>query len=297
MRPETGAGVADVDLSGRTVLVTGATSGIGRETALALGRLGATVLAHGRDVAAGEAVVEELGDGDHAFRAADFADLGAVAGLADWAAERDPDVVVNNAGGYFREARLTDAGAEYTFQVNHLAPFLLTERLRGGLPADGRVVVVASEAHRGGSLEFDRLRTVDDYSGWRAYSRSKLANVLYARALAERLPEEGPVVNALHPGVVPGSGFVRHLPGPIRTLAGLAGGLAAVPFVGVESPAEAAETSVYLAATPDLGVSGAYFDDCRERQPSGAARDDRTAERLWETSRSLLDRNGYTVGG
>jgi NAD(P)-dependent dehydrogenase (short-subunit alcohol dehydrogenase family) len=290
VRPEDGAGVADVDLSDRTVLVTGATSGIGRETALALGRLGATVLVHGRDEAAGATLVDELGPGDHAFRAADFADLSAVAGLADWARERDPDVLVNNAGGYFREGSLTGADVEYTFQVNHLAGFLLTERLRPALPADGRVVNVASEAHRGGSLDLSALRSVEDYSGWRAYSRSKLANVLHARALADRL--DGPTANALHPGVVPGSGFTRHLPGPVRALASAAGGLAALPFSGVESPAEAAETSVYLAAAPDVSVSGAYFDDCREREPSRAARDDRSAERLWEWSVEALDRTG-----
>ncbi len=271
--------------------MTGATSGIGRATALALGRLGATVLVHGRDRESGQAVVEELGDGGHGFRRADFADLTAVEGLAEWARERDPDVLVNNAGGYFRAARLTDAGVEYTFAVNHLAPFLLTERLRPVLPDDGRVVNVASEAHRGASLGFEALRSVDDYSGWRAYRRSKLANVLHARALADRL--DGPTANALHPGVVPGSGFVRNLPAPVRGIVSLAGGLAGVPFVGVDSPTEAAQTSVYLAAAPGLRTTGAYFDDCAERTPSAAARDDRTADRLWTWSAETLDRNGH----
>ena len=291
MQPEHGAGVEDVDLSDRTVLVTGATSGIGRETALALGRLGATVLVHGRNRDAGRAVVDELGDGGHAFRRADFADLDAVEGLAEWARERDPAVLVNNAGGYFREGRLTDAGVEYTFHVNHLAPFLLTERLRPALPDDGRVVNVSSEAHRGASLEFEALRSVDGYSGWRAYGRSKLANALHVRALADQL--DGPTANALHPGVVPGSGFVRNLPAPVRSVVSLAGGLASVPFVGVDSAAEAAQTSVYLAATPGLATTGGYFDDCAERAPSTAARDDRTAERLWTWSAETLDRNGH----
>jgi hypothetical protein len=295
MRPEAGAGVADVDLSGRTVLVTGATSGIGRETALALGRLGAEVLVHGRNREAGAEVVRELdaSAGSGAFHAADLADLDAVERLAEWASGYGPDVVVDNAGGYFREGRLTDAGVEYTFAVNHLAGFLLTERLRPDLPDDGRIVIVSSEAHRGGSLDLDALRSVDRYSSWGAYSRSKLANVLHARGLAERIPEGGPTANALHPGVVPGSGFVRHLPAPLRALAGLAGGLAAVPFVDVESPAEAAETSVYLAAAPDVTATGAYFDDCRERRPAAAARDDRAAERLWEWSEETLHRNGH----
>lgn len=295
MRPEDGAGVADADLSDRTVLVTGSTSGIGRETALALGRLGAEVLVHGRDRESGEAVVAELdaSAGSGAFHAADLADLDAVEGLAEWAAGHDPDVLVNNAGGFFREGRLTDAGVEYTVAVNHLAGFLLTERLRPELPDSGRIVVVSSEAHRGGSIDFHSLRSVDHYSAWGAYSRSKLANVLHAKGLAERLPEDGPTANALHPGVVPGSGFVRHLPAPLRALAGLAGGLASVPFVGVESPAEAAETSVYLAAAPGVDATGAYFDDCRERQPAAAARNDRAVEKLWAWSEETLGRNGH----
>ena len=287
--------MADVDLSGRTVLVTGSTSGVGRETALALGRLGATVLVHGRDEAAGNRVVDRLGEtaGEGAFRRADFADLDAVEGLAEWASTHDPDVVVNNAGGLFRDPRLTDAGVEYTAHVNHLAPFLLTERLRDVLPADGRVVNVASEAHRAGSLDVDRLRDTDGYSSWAAYCRSKLANVLHARELARRLPDDGPTANALHPGVVPGSGFARHLPGPLPALVRAAGSLSALPFGGVDSPADAAQTSVYLAAAPDVAATGAYFDDCRERDPSAAARDDRAAERLWTWSEETLDRNGH----
>lgn len=295
MRPEDGAGVAAVDLSDRTVLVTGATSGIGRETALALGRLGAEVLVHGRNREAGEEVAGALDSsaGSGTFHAADLADLDAVERLAEWAAEYDPDILVNNAGGFFREARLTDAGVEYTFAVNHLAHFLLTERLRPALPDDGRIVIVSSEAHRGGSLDLQSLRSVDSYSSWGAYARSKLANILHAKGLAERLPEDGPTANALHPGVVPGSGFVRHLPAPLRALAGLADGLASVPFVGVESPAEAAETSVFLAAAPGVDTTGAYFDDCRERPPAAAARNDRAVERLWEWSEEALHRNGH----
>jgi hypothetical protein len=287
-RAEVGAGVADVDMSGRTVLVTGATSGIGRETALALGRLGARVLVHGRDRERGAAVVDALAavGADAAFHRADFASLDAVRGLAEAVREDcdSLDVLVNNAGGYFTEARRTDAGVEYTFHVNHLAPFLLSNLLAPTLAAaDGRVVVVASEAHRSGSLSLAGLRDVADYSGWDAYCRSKLANVLFAREFARRY-EAGPA-NALHPGVVPGSAFLRNLPGPVRAAAGVYTALPESLQLLTDGVVEGAETSVYLAASPDArDVTGEYFDDCAVATPAREARDDRAARRLWEWS-------------
>jgi NAD(P)-dependent dehydrogenase (short-subunit alcohol dehydrogenase family) len=288
-RAEVGAGVADVDMSGRTVLVTGATSGIGRETALALGRLGARVLVHGRDRERGAAVADALAavGADAAFHRADFASLDAVRGLAD-AVRADGDgldVLVNNAGGYFTDGRLTDAGVEYTFAVNHLAPFLLTNLLAPTLErAGGRVVTVSSEAHRAaGSLSLAGLRDVADYAGWEAYCRSKLANVLFVRELARRY-DAGPA-NALHPGTVPGSAFFRHLPGPVRAALGVYAALPEPLQVFTKSVAEGAETSVYLAASPDArDVTGEYFEDCGVATPSRAARDDRAARRLWAWS-------------
>lgn len=287
-RAEVGAGVADVDMSGRTVLVTGATSGIGRETALALGRLGARVLVHGRDRERGAAVVDALASvgAEASFHRADFASLEAVRGLAD-AVRADCDgldALVNNAGGYFTDARLTDAGVEYTFGVNHLAPFLLTNRLAPTLAAaGGRVVVVSSEAHRAGSLSFAGLRDVSGYGGWDAYCRSKLANVLFARELARRY-DAGPA-NSLHPGTVPGSAFFRHLPRPIRAAFGVYTSLPEPLQLLTKSVAEGAETSVYLSASPEArDVTGEYFQDCAVATPTRAARDDRTARRLWTWS-------------
>ncbi|WP_331232646.1 SDR family oxidoreductase [Natronorarus salvus] len=295
-RAEVGAGVENVDLSGRTVLVTGATGGIGRETALALGRLGARVLIHGRSEVRGREVLSELSPlgADPALFLADFASQEAVHALAAEVEDRVDrlDVLVNNAGGLFTDGELTEDGIEYTFAVNHLAPFVLTAGLYPLLcESEGRVVVVSSEAHRGVRLDFDSLRSVEGYSGWRAYAQSKLANVLFARELAVRGDEDGVSANGLHPGMVPGSGFGRDLPAPIRAgMDALSGPLAALPGPFVDSVVEGAETSVYLAASPEVeGVSGRYFVDCEERRPSRAARGERSRERLWTVSEELTD--------
>jgi len=290
------AGVDGRDLDGRTVLVTGATDGIGRETAVALGRLGARVLVHGRDRRKADRVLERLetagATGGEAYLA-DFSDLGAVRDLAaSVRADVDGlDALVNNAGGWFTDGRLTDAGVEYTFAVNHLAPFVLTGDLLPALRAAGgdrpaRVVTVSSEAHRQGSLDLDAVRDVSGYSGWAAYCRSKLANVLFVRELSRRLraADEPVTANALHPGMVPGSGFARNAPAPVRALIRALGRFDRLLPV-VDSPAAAAATSVHLVAARGVAdVSGGYFVDCDRRTPAPAARDDADARRLWRFS-------------
>lgn len=282
--------MADADLTGRTALVTGATGGIGRETSLALGRLGARVLVHGRDREQGDALVDELttvGSPDPAFHRADFTDPTAVEALADWTADRTAalDILVHNAGAHFDRGALTDAGIERTIAVNHLAPFVLTARLVDRLPGDGRIVVVSSNTHRRVGLDLDAFTDVSGYDGLDAYSRSKLANVLFVRALARRL--DGPTATALHPGFIPHSGIWRAAPWYARMAVGL---LARIPrrlaprFV--ETPATGAETVVYLAAADDV-VDGAYYRDCERVEQSAAARDDELAERLWAESEQL----------
>lgn len=283
-RSETLAGLADADLSGRTVLVTGATSGIGRETALALGRLGARVLVHGRNERRGAEVVRAVAESgaDAGFLPADFADLEAVRALA--AAVRDRvdglDVLVNNAGAYFRRGRLTGDGIERTFAVNHVAPFLLTRRLLDAMPADGRVVVVSSDVHRRGDLDLAAATSVEDYDGFEAYARSKLANLLFAVELAERT--ERPA-NACHPGFVPGSAVWRGTPLYVRAATGL---LSVLPGVGA-TPAEGAVPPVYLAARPDLDASGEYFEATQPAERSPLADDPDARERLWAASADL----------
>ena len=289
--PEGRAGVADVDCTGTRALVTGSTSGIGRAAAVALGRLGATVIVHGRNRDAGAAVVDELDDvgAEATFVEADFADPDAVRGLA--AAVRDEtdglDLLLNNAGGFFREGRLTDLGVERTFHVNHLSPFLLTAELLDHLREGARVVTTASAAHRGAELDLDRTRSVDRFSGTWAYSHSKLANVLFAAELARRLSAADRAVtsNSLHPGAIPGSGFSRFLPGPIPDLVRL---FDSVP--GVTSVADGAAALLFLGVSPrTVGVSGRYFSGRDPATPSDAARSPDAARRLWERSAALLD--------
>ena len=288
--PEEIAGVADVDCTGTRALVTGSTSGIGREAALALGRLGADVVVHGRDVDAGETLVEELSalGVDSRFVRADFTDVGAVRDLASTvrAVTDGLDVLINNAGGLFREGRLTAAGVEYTFHVNHLAPYLLTADLLEHLRPGARVVTTASAAHRGTRLDLDRVTRIGDHSGTWAYGHSKLANVLFAVELARRLDLAGREVtsNAVHPGAIPGSGFARFLPGPLPRFVRAFDGIP-----GVASVADGAAELLFLAVSPrTAGVSGRYFRNRRPASPGEGARDPDAAKRLWERSAALL---------
>ncbi|NIB99111.1 SDR family NAD(P)-dependent oxidoreductase [Halobacterium sp. R2-5] len=291
VRPEAAAGVADRDRSGTTALVTGATSGVGREVALALARLGADVYVHGRDRDRGEEVASRLREhgADARFFRADFLDLGQVENLAERVAGRvdELDVLVNNAGAHFETGALTDAGVERTFHANHLAPFLLTNRLRDALADGGRVVTVASEVHRRAGLSLSGVESVDDYDGFAAYSRSKLANVLFTRELARRL--DGPAANACHPGFVPSSGLWRNASLPVRAVMRV---LSAVPrrltFGVVDSSASAAVTPTYLAAG-DVDATGEYYEDCERATPAKQATDDELAARLWAWSAERVD--------
>ncbi len=284
------AGVTDRDLTGSTALVTGSTSGIGQRAALALGALGADVIVHGRDEAAGQRVVDDLAShgAEGTFVRADFASVDAVRDLAETVRERTDalDLLVNNAGGYFRDGATTDLGVEYTFHVNHLSSYLLTAELVDLVPDGGRIVTTASAAHRGGSVDLGAVRSTASYSAMSAYSRSKLANVQFAFELDRRLDRLGRDVtaNALHPGAIPGSNFARFLPGPLPRLVGLLGGL---PFV--TDVDDGAAALVYLAAAERTAdISGRYFDQQTPSTPSTAARDTEAQRRLWTESAAML---------
>ncbi|HEY5569577.1 MAG TPA: SDR family oxidoreductase [Gammaproteobacteria bacterium] len=276
------------DLTGRVCLVTGATRGIGRATAEALAKMGATVLIHGRDSAAVGAVCREIVRS--AVRAnvsgvvADFASLADVRRLAREIADRHGrlDVLVNNAGTVTMRRKPTVDGFEWQLGINHLAPFLLTnlllERLKASAPA--RIVTVSSRAHRRGVLDFDDLNWEHrKYDGLQAYGASKLANILFTSELARRLTGSGVTANCLHPGVV-ATNIFNH--------AGLAGRLVGLlARWRMLSPVKGAETSVFLAASPEVNVSGKYFDKCEAVEPAPAANDAAATRHLWEVSERL----------
>ena len=275
-------------MKGKTCLVSGASSGIGLETARGLAMRGARVLMAARDAGRGEAARHEVAEST-ANDAVELvlADLGAqreVSGLAEEVLQRCDrlDVLVNNAGLTLGERTLTEDGIETTFAVNHLAPFLLTALLRDRLveSAPARVVTVASDAHNGGRIDFDDLSGERTFSGWAAYCQSKLANILFTRELARRLEDTGATATCVHPGVVR-TGFGRKGPAFIRASLKVGGFLLLTPERG-------ADTVIWLAASPEVeGQSGGYYVKRRLTQPSRAARDPRAAARLWAASERL----------
>ncbi|WP_246279783.1 SDR family oxidoreductase [Natronomonas salina] len=289
--PEEKADVEDVDMTGKTVLVTGSTSGVGRSAALALGRLGADVIVHGRKHDKGEATVEELESigADAQFVSADFADVDEVSHLAETVTESvdELDVLCNNAGGLFDPGETTDLGVEKTFHINHLSPYQLTAELLPALGSGARVVTTSSIGHRIATLDLDDLAAVSGLSDWAAYCRSKLANLRFSNELARRLVASGRNVtsNSLHPGIIPGSEFSRALPEPAPFVGRLAG-----EFPMTDSVEDGAATVVYLAASEEVsGVTGKYFSRCRERRPASDAMDVEAQRELWERSAELLD--------
>lgn len=279
-------------IRGKTVLITGATSGIGLWTARALAAEGAHVVLVGRSAdkttaaAAEVAGVAAAGAQVHTLLA-DMASLASIRAACAEAAARFPvlDVLVNNAGAMHMERATTADGFEMTFGVNHLGYMETTLGLLPLLRAApaARVVVVASDAHRMGKIDWDDLQSTRGYNGWSVYGTSKLQNILFTRALARRLAGTAISANSLHPGVV-ATGFGRNNDGWVGRLVALG-----APFL--ISPARGARTSVYLAADAAVdGVTGRYFARCKEVKPRAHATDDDAAERLWAESLRLLGR-------
>ncbi len=277
-------------MRGKTVLITGGTSGIGRATAIGLASMGARVGITGRDRdrtdRAAAAIARESGNPAVDVFVADLSSQAEVRRLAGEVLAAYPrlDVLVNNVGGYWDTRHVTADGLEHTFALNHLAPFLLTdlllERLKQSAPA--RVVTVASGAHTMGRIDFDDLQGERSYSGSRAYDQSKLANVLFTYELARRLEASTVTCNVLHPGVVRTS-FGAGDPGRIQRLL--------VPFMRpfMKSPAQGAATSIYLASAPDLvHVTGQYYANSKPKQSSKTSHDVAVATRLWQVSADLV---------
>jgi retinol dehydrogenase 14 len=274
---------------GKTVLVTGATSGIGRATALGLVARGAHVAITGRDQARTEETARELaaaGGGQVDAFGADLSSQAEVRRLADEVLQtyHRIDVLVNNAGGYWNTRQVTVDGLERTFALDHLAAFLLTNLLLGRLTDGGsaRVVTVSSNAQAQGRIDFDDLQGERSYSGARAYNQAKLANVLFTYELSRRLRGTGVTANALHPGVV-STAFGSEDPGRAQRLL--------VPLVRpfMKTPAQGAATSIDLAAAPELAqVTGQYFAHSKPRRSSTRSYDEAAAARLWDVSADLV---------
>jgi retinol dehydrogenase-14 len=275
----------------RVVLMTGATSGIGREAAVELARQGATILAVSRDRDRGEAAAAEIrrraGSGAVELFLADLSSQASIRELARAVRARHDrlHVLINNAGLLNLRRQTTVDGFEETFALNHLAPFLLTnlllDRLAAGAPA--RIVNVASAAHKLGRIDFADLQGERGFKGMRAYADSKLENVLFTYELARRLKEmgmTGVTANCVHPGGVD-TGLWRDMTGFLRIV------MAAMrPFL--LTPAQGAEPLIHLASSPELaGVSGQYFHRMKPRQSSAASRDRALSARLWEVSAAL----------
>jgi len=326
------AGLESTLGDGDVALVTGSTSGLGREVALNLAGTGATVLVHGRDETAARETVGALSGGGHEYFLADLADLDEVDALAGRLLDEYDrlDCLVNNAGTWQGQRHLVDVpGAddvELAFVVNHLAPFLLTQRLADRLAATGerrgecedgpksdsedgeddgvetpdpaRIVTVSSGLHRQAELDLDGVRGADAMVGVEAYSHSKLANVLFTVELSRRLPDDV-VANCCHPGSIPSTALSRDgslLPKLGWKLFGLLGGLVGL----TDSVTDGAETPTYLATAPEAAeFSGEYFED-REAVPPGDGALNREAQReLWDRSVEWagVDESTLVAGG
>ncbi|MFL6003888.1 MAG: SDR family oxidoreductase [Nocardioides sp.] len=282
--------IHDGPMTGRTVLVTGGTGGIGRATAVGLAHLGAHVAIVGRDERRAQDAAGEIEDAGGQRVDVFVGDLSAQIEVRRLAAEAlrrltRIDVLVNNAGGYWNTRHVTTDGLERTFAVNHLAPFLLTLLLLDRLQQQAgtaRVVMVASNAQALGHIEFDDLQGERSYSGARAYNQSKLANVLFTYELARRLRGTSVTANALHPGVVRTAFGAED---PARAQRWL------VPFIRpfMRSPARGAATSIHVASAPELEhVTGRYFANSKPRRSSKRSHDELTAARLWQVSADLV---------
>jgi NAD(P)-dependent dehydrogenase (short-subunit alcohol dehydrogenase family) len=275
-------------MKGKTVVITGGTSGIGEVAALELAQMGARIVLVGRDKPRAQttlARLRERGPGlAHTVHYADLTRLAEMKRVAAQIAGAEPriDVLINNAGAMFAARRVTEDGLERTFALNHMAYFVVTAGLRERLTASAgaRIVNTASDAHRGAMLDFDNLQSEKGFGAMQAYGRSKLCNILFTRELARRLHGTGVTANCLHPGFV-ATRFGDQSGGLISHIVWLAKYFA-IP------PTEGAKTVVYLASSPEAdGVSGKYFYKCRATTPSPAAEDDQAASALWERSVEL----------
>ncbi|WP_224247605.1 SDR family oxidoreductase [Hyalangium gracile] len=280
------------DMKGKRCLVTGATQGIGRVAALELAKAGASVVIVGRDPARTQETVQALrqqsGNPEVEAIVGDLALLEEVRRVAREYSSRYSrlDVLLNNAGALFGQRQLTSEGYERTFALNHLAYFALTRDLLEllGRGAPSRVVNLASAVHSMARIDFDDLMTERSYTGMRAYSRSKLANVMFTLELARRLQGRNVTATCVHPGMV----LTNFGQGNLGLMGKLIGPLLR-PFT--LRPEQGADTPVWLASSPEVeGVTGKYFIRRKERKVNRQALDAAARERLWDVSEQLVNR-------
>jgi NAD(P)-dependent dehydrogenase (short-subunit alcohol dehydrogenase family) len=277
------------NMTGKTVLITGATNGIGKIAAIELARMGASVSIVARNRSKGLVVLEEITRETNNVQTELFiADLSSMADVRKLAQEFTAkhatlDVLLNNAGAFYSERKLSADGLEMTFALNHMSYFLLTNLLLPTLKAtaNARVVSVSSAAHFQGKLDFANLQGEQKFSGWKAYGDSKLENVLFTFALARRLAGSSVTANCLHPGFVK-TGFADGNSGWFSTVFGIVKNLFAI------SVEEGAKTMIHLAASPEVaGVTGKYFDKSKAVASSAASLDQAVQEQLWAHSEKL----------
>ncbi|MEN6523746.1 MAG: SDR family oxidoreductase [Anaerolineaceae bacterium] len=284
---------ANSSMQEKTCLITGATSGVGLETARGLANLGARLFIHGRDPRKVEATLKDIrsSTGNDALipLVADLSSQSDIRQMAETILERTEtlDVLINNAGAVNMTRQLSPDGVELTFAVNYLAYYLLTFRLADILfaSAPSRIIIVSSSAHA-----YTGLEVVDDpmfekeYEGWQAYSRSKLCEIFFTYELASRLNGSGVTVNALHPGFVNSNIGKNNTPEQLsNTPLRVSGNL---------SNQEGAQTSIYLASSPEMeGVSGKYFVNCKPVASSAVSYDRAASHRIWEIGAQLTEEN------
>jgi NAD(P)-dependent dehydrogenase (short-subunit alcohol dehydrogenase family) len=288
------ANMTSVDMRGKTVLITGGNSGIGRHTAIELARMGARVVFTSRNLRKGDVARAEIREAANTklvdFMELDLASFVSIEKFAkQFLAKYDRlDVLVLNAGLMLDRRTNTSEGFETTFGVNHLGHFLLTQLLRERVVAcaPARIVVVSSIVHKHarGGIDFDDLMLERGYSAFKAYARSKLANLLFSNVLAQQLEGSGVTVNALHPGAVrSGFGASEDMHGPLARILFTVGR----PFM--LSSERGAETSIYLASSPEVeGKTGGYYHRSKLAPTSATAQDRAAAERLWQVSEALV---------
>ncbi len=275
-------------MDGKVCIVTGASTGIGRVTALELARQGAHVVLVCRNREKGESAIAEIqektGSTKTELLLCDMSSQKDIRrAAAEFLGKHDRlDVLVNNAGAINDKYEKTVDGLELTFATNHLGYFLFTELLLETLKksSPARIVNVASDAHKAGKMNWDDLQLEKGFSGWAAYAQSKLANILFTFELARKLEGTGVTANCVHPGVV-ASGFGQNNKGIIKMFYSVA-----APFL--KSNEGGAKTQIYLASSPEVeGVSGKYFANIKPLNPSARARSNEDAKRLWDVSEKL----------